>query len=83
LQLNLYRVTVAKNAIARLVPEAYRTPPSQGKPRKFWYEQAIRIPHYAIYEVEKASVEVYGLVGNTITASCQLKQMVTKLPGVR
>jgi Uma2 family endonuclease len=30
---------------------------------KFWvYEQAIRIPFYAIYEVEKASVEVYELV---------------------
>lgn len=29
----------------------------------FWvYEQAIRIPFYAIYEVEKASVEVYELV---------------------
>jgi Uma2 family endonuclease len=32
---------------------------------KFWvYEQAIRVPFYAIYEVEKASVEVYELVGN-------------------
>jgi len=30
---------------------------------KFWvYEQAIRIPFYAIYEVKKASVEVYHLV---------------------
>lgn len=28
------------------------------------YEQAIRIPFYAIYEVEKASVEVYELVAN-------------------
>lgn len=32
------------------------------KAGKFWvYEQAIRIPYYAIYEVEKASVEVYEL----------------------
>lgn len=46
--------------------ERDRTPPSQGKPGKFWvYEQAIRIPYYAIYEVEKASVEVYRLVGNS------------------
>jgi Uma2 family endonuclease len=30
---------------------------------KFWvYEQAIRIPFYAIYEVNKAAVEVYKLV---------------------
>jgi Uma2 family endonuclease len=30
---------------------------------KFWvYEQAIRVPFYAIYEVNKASVEVYHLV---------------------
>ncbi len=43
-----------------------KTPPSKGKPGKFWvYEQAIRIPYYAIYEVRKASVEVYRLVGNT------------------
>ncbi len=35
------------------------------KAGKFWiYEQAIRIPFYAIYEVELASVEVYELVGN-------------------
>jgi Uma2 family endonuclease len=32
---------------------------------KFWvYEQAVRIPFYAIYEVEKAAVEVYQLVGD-------------------
>lgn len=30
---------------------------------KFWvYEQAIRVPFYAIYEVEKSSVEVYHLL---------------------
>ncbi len=35
------------------------------KAGKFWvYEQAIRVPFYAIYEVDKASVEVYELVGN-------------------
>ena len=35
------------------------------KAGKFWvYEQAIRIPFYAIYDVEKASVEVYELVAN-------------------
>jgi Uma2 family endonuclease len=34
------------------------------KAGKFWvYEQAIRIPYYAIYEVEKSAVEVYELVG--------------------
>ncbi len=41
------------------------TPPDGigGKAGKFWvYEQAVRIPFYAIYEVEKASVEVYQLV---------------------
>lgn len=33
------------------------------KAGKFWvYEQAIRIPFYAIYEVQKASVEVYELI---------------------
>jgi CheY-like chemotaxis protein len=33
------------------------------KPGKFWvYEQAIRIPFYAIYEENKAAVEVYHLV---------------------
>jgi Uma2 family endonuclease len=40
------------------------TPASQSdaKAGKFWvYEQAIRIPFYAIYEVKKASVEVYEL----------------------
>ncbi|MEL7072074.1 MAG: Uma2 family endonuclease [Cyanobacteria bacterium J06581_3] len=40
------------------------TPPADNaKASKFWvYEQAIRIPYYAIYEVEKAAVEVYRLV---------------------
>jgi Uma2 family endonuclease len=33
---------------------------------KFWvYEQAIRVPYYAIYEVKKARVEVYFLTENT------------------
>ena len=33
---------------------------------KFWvYEQAIRIPYYGIYEVEKASIEMYQLVGES------------------
>ena len=33
---------------------------SEEKAGKFWvYEQAIRIPYYAIYEVKKSSVEVY------------------------
>lgn len=36
------------------------------KAGKFWvYEQAIRIPFYAIYEVEKAAVEVYKLTGGS------------------
>jgi Uma2 family endonuclease len=35
---------------------------------KFWvYEQAIRIPYYGIYEVEKASIEMYQLVGESYT----------------
>jgi len=37
----------------------------ESKAGKFWvYEQAIRIPFYAIYEVDKASVELYELVAN-------------------
>jgi Uma2 family endonuclease len=44
------------------------TPPSPNagnKVGKFWvYEQAVRIPYYAIYEVEKAQVEVYHLQDN-------------------
>lgn len=39
---------------------------NKAKAGKFWvYEQAIRIPFYAIYEVDKASVEVYELVAQT------------------
>ncbi len=41
------------------------TPPDQegAKAGKFWvYEQAIRVPFYGIYEVKKASVEMYRLV---------------------
>ncbi len=48
--------------------ERDKTPPSSaegGKVGKFWvYEQAIRVPYYAIYEVEKSQVEVYHLVDN-------------------
>jgi Uma2 family endonuclease len=37
----------------------------EAKAGKFWiYEQAIRIPFYAIYEMEKAAVEVYKLIGS-------------------
>jgi Uma2 family endonuclease len=37
---------------------------NDSKAGKFWvYEQAVHIPFYAIYEVEKAAVEVYELVG--------------------
>ncbi|MEM8639732.1 MAG: Uma2 family endonuclease [Cyanobacteria bacterium P01_G01_bin.54] len=37
----------------------------EAKAGKFWvYEQAIRVPFYAIYEVDKAAVEVYELVAN-------------------
>jgi Uma2 family endonuclease len=32
------------------------------------YEQAICIPFYAIYEMERAAVEVYELVGNRYQA---------------
>lgn len=48
--------------------ERDRTPPSRASNQvgKFWvYEQAIRVPYYAIYEVEKASVEVYHLHDTT------------------
>lgn len=46
--------------------ERDKTPPSQGEVGKFWvYEQAIRVPYYAIYEVEKAQVEVYHLIDNS------------------
>ncbi|MFN5398771.1 MAG: Uma2 family endonuclease [Pseudanabaena sp.] len=40
------------------------SPPSESKKAgKFWvYEQAIRIPFYAIYEVRKSAVEVYHLM---------------------
>lgn len=48
--------------------ERDKTSPSQvngGKVGKFWvYEQAIRVPYYAIYEVAKAQVEVYHLFDN-------------------
>lgn len=38
---------------------------NDAKAGKFWvYEQAIRIPFYLIYEVQKASVEVYELIAN-------------------
>jgi Uma2 family endonuclease len=38
-------------------------PTGDSKAGKFWvYEQAIRIPFYAIYEADKAAVEVYELV---------------------
>ncbi|WP_019502333.1 Uma2 family endonuclease [Pseudanabaena sp. PCC 6802] len=45
--------------------ERNTTPPSETqKAGKFWvYEQAVRIPFYAIYEVSKAAVEVYRLAG--------------------
>jgi Uma2 family endonuclease len=48
--------------------ERDRTPPRSDenhgtKPGKFWvYEQAIRVPFYGIYDVKKASIEVYQLV---------------------
>ena len=48
--------------------ERDKTPPSQGKGKvgKFWvYQQAIRVPYYAIYEVLKEQVEVYHLVDNS------------------
>lgn len=50
--------------------ERDQTPPpsiinGEGKVGKFWvYEQAIRVPFYGIYEVQKAAVEVYHLVEN-------------------
>ena len=51
--------------------ERDRTPPpepgqeEQQKVGKFWvYEQAIRVPFYGIYEVKKATVEMYHLADN-------------------
>jgi Uma2 family endonuclease len=42
----------------------------ESKAGKFWvYEQAIRVPFYAIYEVKQASVEVYELVGSRYVRS--------------
>jgi Uma2 family endonuclease len=44
-------------------PASLPNPEQATKPGKFWvYEQAIRVPFYGIYEVKKASVEVYHLV---------------------
>jgi Uma2 family endonuclease len=38
------------------------------KPGKFWvYEQAIRVPFYGIYEVKKASIEMYQLIQGRYT----------------
>ncbi len=49
--------------------ERDRTSPAQAEGNqvgKFWvYEKAIRIPYYAIYEAEKAQVEVYHLQDDT------------------
>ncbi|UWU47078.1 Putative restriction endonuclease [Limnospira platensis C1] len=43
----------------------YQISGERQKPGKFWvYEQIIRPPFYAIYEVRKASVEVYHLMEN-------------------
>jgi Uma2 family endonuclease len=47
--------------------ERDQTPAAEegSKAGKFWvYEQALRIPFYGIYEVKKASIEVYERVGN-------------------
>ena len=42
-----------------------RTDKQETKPGKFWvYENAIRPAFYGIYEVSKASVEVYSLIQN-------------------
>ncbi|MEM9213936.1 MAG: Uma2 family endonuclease [Cyanobacteria bacterium P01_F01_bin.150] len=52
-------------ALENGVPEN-ESPQDKEKAGKFWvYEQAIRIPFYAIYEVDKASVEVYELIAQT------------------
>jgi Uma2 family endonuclease len=41
------------------------SPTADDKAGKFWvYEQAVKIPFYGIYEVDRATVEVYELVGN-------------------
>ncbi len=41
------------------------SPTADDKAGKFWvYEQAVKIPFYGIYEVDRATVEVYKLVEN-------------------
>ncbi|HBB31088.1 MAG TPA: transcriptional regulator [Cyanobacteria bacterium UBA8803] len=44
-------------------PDDEQNSETRKRPGKFWvYEQAMRVPFYGIYEVKKASVEVYQLV---------------------
>jgi Uma2 family endonuclease len=51
-------------------------PTGDSKAGKFWvYEQAIQIPFYAIYEADKAAVEVYELVNG------QYRRMVANQRG--
>ncbi|MGL5063495.1 MAG: Uma2 family endonuclease [Microcoleus sp.] len=46
-------------------PDPDREEQEEQKAGKFWvYEQAIRVPYYGIYEVKKASVEMYHLQDN-------------------
>jgi Uma2 family endonuclease len=53
------------------------------KAGKFWvYEQAIRVPFYAIYEVERAAVEVYELVGNRYHQSIPNQRGHYPVPGL-
>ncbi|NJK59964.1 MAG: Uma2 family endonuclease [Oscillatoriales cyanobacterium SM2_1_8] len=42
------------------------TPPTaRTKPGKFWvYEQALQVPYYGIYDVEKARIDVYERMGD-------------------
>jgi Uma2 family endonuclease len=60
----LWKEIVAPSIVLEFVSgtgkEERDSTPYQGR---FWiYEQAIRVPFYGIYEVEKAAVEVYHLV---------------------
>jgi Uma2 family endonuclease len=53
------------------------------KAGKFWVcEQAIRVPFYAIYEVERAAVEVYELVGNRYHQSIPNQRGHYPVPGL-
>ena len=63
---NLAEDSLAEDSLAEDSSLKNDSSKDKAKAGKFWvYEQAIRIPFYAIYEVDKASVEVYELIAQT------------------